>query len=486
MSAGPVPFVLQAIEALKQGDRRAGSELLAEELRTTSASNDRLRSVSRLAAEIGEIDLAIEAARRASEPPTLERLLTYWGTLVEYGRFAEARAEIDRQPPAVKDNAAVLHLLGAIASEHGHFEEAEALYRRALAAAPRTLQTWFALAMIKSFDLADPDLAVMDRLAGRLSGTDPALHSRFLYALAKAWDDCGEFDRAFACYEQGAAIRRPLEIYNAAAEEAFAERLSRDFTANNMATLEPSRAEVRPLFVTGLPRSGTTLVEQILAAHPDVHDGGELNLLRAALIPTRGYTLEGAIAYQCREMARGNHDPWGDIARDYQRFIDMRFPANEGRIVDKTLGHSSLMGLLLHCMPDSRVVWMRRDPEDTALSCFTTYFSSAVPWSWSLEDIARHFRVEDRLFEHWTSLFGDRILVVPYEELASTPEDWTGKILCHVGLDPDAARSDARHDARAVRTASLRQVRAPVSTAAVGRSRRYFARLEPFRWSYCG
>ena len=482
MSAPATAPVLQAIEALKSGERRRAAALLRQELQRGPASTDRWRSVSRLAAQIGEIEIAIDASERAAVSDSAERLLPHCGVLATYGRADEAVALLSRLRHDERERPSVLHFLGVVAAERGEFDEAEDHYRRALGKTPTALPTWFALAMIKTFTSDDPDLEAMQDLARDLRSASPEARARFLYALGKAYDDCGDPEKAFDCFSEGAAIRKGLEPFSPQARSALADRIIEEFTHENLRSLRPSGAgEQRSLFVTGLPRTGTTLVEQIVTSHSQVADGAETNLLRPALIPTLDYSLDGALAYQARED--GNADPWGDIGRDYLRFIDMRFRA-PGLVVDKTTLLSTYMGLLLHTLPEARVVWLRRDPEDAALSCFRTYFTSAVPWSWSFEDIATQMRAEDRLFEHWRSLAPDRILVVPYEDLARDTPRWTRSILTHFGLQPETDVDTFHEQARSVQTASVRQVRSPVSTQRIGTARRYDRHLERFRAAY--
>jgi len=482
MTEGQPPLVLQAIEALKRGERDAATALLEQDLREGPPVAHRWRSVALLAAKIGEIDLALEAARRDSLAGTLEPLAHYWGMLATYGRPDEALAEVARLEPALQEHPAVLHFRGTIAGEQGRFEEAQALFRRALARDPEGLPTWFALAMIKTFGAGDRDLAAMEKLASHAARAEPATHARFLYALGKAWDDIGDVDRAFDHFTRGAAIRRRQEPYDPAPAEAFAERALRDFTPEALRRLTPSRAQgQRSLFVTGLPRSGTTLVQQMLAAHSAVAGGGEVNLFKLALIPTVDFSLDGALAYQARSMS---DDPWGDVARDYARLIDMRF-RSPLLAVDKSLNQAALIPLLLHSQPDARIVWLRRRAEDTALSCFRTFFT-AIPWSWSLTGIARHFRMEDRYFEHLRAMYPDRILVVPYEELVRDPRSWSARMLAHFGLDEEPGVHDFHRDTRNIRTASVRQVRAPVSTDRIGQAEAYGRHMEEFRRAYQG
>jgi tetratricopeptide (TPR) repeat protein len=477
----PVPLVLQAIEALKHGERRTAANLLEQDIRTGPPAGDRWRSVSMLASQIGEIETAIEASRRFASPPTIERLLFYWGRLATYGRSADAVADIEKQGGPVRSHPAVLTFLGTIAGEQGRFGQAEDLLRRALAQAPDSPESWFALATIKTFGPGDADLRAMDALAATFERAPPEAQAKLHYALGKARDDVGDFDRAFDHYQRGAALRRRGGGYDGAAAHSAADRIIRDFTPANLSKLAPSQAgEQRSIFVTGLPRSGTTLVQQMLAAHSRVSDGDEVNLFKPALIPTLDFTFEGALRYQQRSESA---DPWGDVARDYARFIGMRFRA-PGLVVDKSLGQSTLIGFLLHSLPEARLLWVRRNAEDTALSCFRTSFTAASHWSWSIADIASHFQVEDQLFEHWHGLFGDRILVVPYEEMVAEPGKWIGAIATHAGLDMEAGM-ERFHDAkRTVRTASVKQVRSAVSTARVGAAVQYPQFVSQFRAAY--
>lgn len=477
--------ILGAIEKLKAGDRAAAAGLLGAELRQSSHSGERWKSVQRLAGQIGEIEIAIEAARRYSrtEPLQLDRLLSFWGELAGYDRLDEALAEVSKLPANAREHPSVLHFLGTTASQQGAFGKAEKCYRRAIAQTPYVPQTWFALAMIKTFSVGDADLEAMERILPQLGGAEPSLQARFLYGLAKAHHDCGDFERAWELYARGAALRRQDEKWDPERLEASADALIREFTAEASGRLAPVLApHRRALFVNGLPRSGTTLVEQILVSHSQVENGGEINLLRAALIPTGDYSFASALGYQ---QAFGAGDPWGALAGDYFRMLAMRF-RTERLVVDKTLGQSHFMGLLLHILPDARVIWMRRNPEDVALSCFRNFFTSQIPWSWSLEDIGRFFAIEDRLFAHWTAQFPERILVVPYEDLVRDPGMWVGRILDHAGLPAEPQVHEFHKTKRSVKTASVSQVRQPISTDRIGLSKAYDRQLDAFRAAYRG
>lgn len=475
--------ILDAIEALKRGERQNAIRLLQHEFAVGPPSGERWASIAKLASNMGEIELALDAWRRFAdtEPIDLARKLSYWGELANLGRTNLARAALDALDERQRLHPAILHFSGSLAGQEGDFVAAERHYREALAGTPNLPQTWFALAMIKQFSVDDPDLAMMERLLPVMRKAAPEVRARFLYGLAKARQDCGDHALAFALYDEGAALRRADERFDLVRFKAFARATIRDFTADNFANLKPSAArEQKVIFVTGLPRSGTTLVEQILASHSQVVDGAEVNLFRAALSPTVDFTLNGAQAYERRGASE---DPWGDVARDFRAMLDQRF-RTKGIVVDKTLCQSHFMGLIMHALPDAKVVWMRRNPEDAAFSCFRSFFSSPLPWTWSLSDIGSFFRIEDQLFEHFRRQFPDRILPVQYEELAKSPDKWITRILAHAGLAMEERVLDFHKTRRSVRTASVQQVRSPISTGRIGLSRDYARFLEPFRRAY--
>lgn len=478
-----------AVDTLRNLERRKAASLMRQYFDRNPYSGETWKSVARLADQIGEIDLSVEAMRRyaTSKPPMLERYLQYWSELAKRGRTDQCLAEISRVDASQRENdAAILHLLGTLAAQRGEFEEAEQLAQRTIEINPMIGQHWLSLAMIKTFRRDDPYLAQMESLRTGYAAVPSAGRVPFLFALGKALHDIGEYDQAFAAIEEGAEIKRVEEAYDGSARETFTDRLISDFVPGNLSRLTPSDCDSdRPIFVMGLPRSGTTLLEQILTSHSAVSGGGELNLFRAALHPAGDFSFNGALRYEARSAAEQNN-PWGDVGRDYMSMLDQRF-GETGRIVDKTLNHSRFFGLLAHTLPNAPVIWIRRNPDDVALSVYRNFFSSTIRWAWSLSDIGHYFRCEDRLFEHWTRLHGNRILTVEYEKLVADPEPHIKSILDHVGLETeDAVFEPHRQETRAVMTASVAQVREPISSKRVGAAQAYHAHLAPFRSAYYG
>jgi hypothetical protein len=152
--------------------------------------------------------------------------------------------------------------------------------------------------------------------------------------------------------------------------------------------------------------------------------------------------------------------------------------------VDKSLTTSRLLGLAATLLPQAPLIWLTRDPLDCAWSCFRTFFVGSMPWSHDLEDMAEHFRIEDELLRKWRDILGERLLVVPYESLVADPQPWIRRILSHCGLAEEPQVFAPHESARMVKTASMMQVRQPITRTAIGSAKPYREFLEPFAKAY--
>lgn len=478
--ASPNPLIERLRDAVARRDRDSINDAVAQLLAARARLGAEWKRVAELMRISGEVRLAHQAmdAYVAEAGRTPEALYDKVVLQTQTGRLREAHDLLASLPSGRMDPASRAYVLGNTALTLGRVEEGKAELERVIRGRPGWGPAWLSLS--SAVNLASDPLG--DQLLAQASAAEhqpQADRARFYYALGKLHHDRGEHGSAFAAYAHGARLLRNKTPYSRQGNQAGADAAMSGFPSGFIEQLnrQQSRSTDRPIFVTGLPRSGTTLVEQILTSHSAVADGGEISLAHHVAV-TVGGTSGEAIAHHL--AAGGSIDKLGGL---YLHLLEERF-GPDGRIVDKTVDNSRFLGLIAAILPNAPLIWMRRDPLDSAWSCFRTFFIHGVAWSYSLTDIAHHFALEDRLLEHWQERLGERLLVVPYSALVDAPEDWTRRILAHCKL-PDEEEVHRFHETeRVVATASALQVRRPINRSGIGVAQPYREFLQPFVDAY--
>jgi tetratricopeptide (TPR) repeat protein len=378
--------------------------------------------------------------------------------LAAYDRAASAAANPAR---AVADKAVLLNQLGRL-------DDALASFEDAIAHDPALAIAWYNKAGAKRFTLGDPDVAAMARL---LTGTVDYQDRLWLnFSLAKAHLDLGDGETGFAHLDEANRLKRGIVDYDADEAEAHVARIAAvpiDF--DELAALtHPDRLSELPVFVVGMPRSGSSLVEQILASHPEVHGGGEL-LRLSGFIEEAAWALDGADA---------DHAVDG-IAEGY--LAKLRGIAPEARrIIDKDLTNFLHVGIIHRVFPRARVIHCRRDPLDTCFSAYTKLFQGGLNFTYDQTELGRHYRDYDALMAHWRRVLPPHAFIeVEYEALVGNMEGESRRLLDFIGLGWDEACLRFFETARVVRTASLEQVRRPIYQSSIGRALPYRRQLQP-------
>ena len=365
-----------------------------------------------------------------------------------------------------------LSLLGELRADRGEFQQAEALFWRAIEINPGSSFAYASIATHRKMTSADSHwLKGAEALLNRTLPLDQSISLN--YALGKYYDDVGRFDDAFGRYRAANELGKRLgPAYDNAEFARRVDQLIRRVDAPFLhACRAVSSASALPVFIVGMPRSGTSLAEQILASHPAVIGAGELTYWHAAVNALGGDDLERALDAQCvRAMG--------------EEYLE-RVTALAGRalrVVDKMPANFLYAGLIHALFPEARIIHMQRDPIDTCLSIYFQNFFNMGRYKNDLRDLAQYYGEYRRIAAHWRALLpAAALLEVPYEGLIDDQEGWTRRMVAFVGLPWDARCLAFHETERVVITASKWQVRQKISRASIGRWRNYEHHVGPLR-----
>ncbi len=464
-------------------DQKRPAEALALYDRALALEPDFVEALNNRAAALLEIDRPGEALASceraiALEPGYAEAHGNRGVALANLDRQQESLAEYDRAIALRPDYASAYENKGIALLQLGRVAEAGGAIEAAVKLAPARAQSLYHLAATRRFERGDPFLGAMEALALDNSPLDADERTYAHFALGKAYADVEDYERSFRCFSAGAALRRRLCPYDEAEVLGRLERTRLAYAADLMGRRE-GRGDPSPLpvFVVGMPRSGTTLVEQILASHPAVHGAGEIADFDRAAADLGGAAARALASPEA--VWRMTDEEFRLLGANYLRRIRVGAPA-ASRVVNKTPENFRFAGLIALALPHARILHVRRDPVDTCLSCFTTRFARNHAYTNDLAELGRHYRAYEALMGHWrAALPQGTMLEVQYEELVADPEGQGRRMLAHCGLAWDARCLDFHRNQRPVRTASLAQVRQPLYKSSVGRWRRYEAFLGP-------
>jgi tetratricopeptide (TPR) repeat protein len=421
--------------------------------------------------ELGHRDEAIGCFRHAAAT----------GGKSSFGRLGKARAlltedrnqeaeQVLRKTLALDPGNAMAHdLLGSLLSEFGRFDEARECFERAIAIAPLLAGSYYDL--VRCRPVTSDDDALLQRMEAALAtpGLEVAQRLRLHLAIGKAADDLGDYALAMQHFDAADAVRRGSVSFDSAAFSMETDRLIARCTPELIARApDVGSCDATPVLIIGMPRSGTTLVEQIISMHPEVGAGDELHF----------WNERGAVWH--RSGAPGNETSFlAKAAADYLRLLHEIAP-KAGRVTDKMPFNFLWAGLIHLAFPRAIIIHCRRAAVDTALSIHQTYFHQGLAFPTGGADLVAYFRSYQRLSDHWRSVLpADRFIEVDYENLTSAPEPVIRRIIAACGLawHDDCLRPEC--NPRAVRTPSKWQTRQPIYRTSVARWRRYEPWLGP-------
>lgn len=428
---------------------------------------DAYTNLSVVLRHLGKFDDAADILLHAQQATSIRAEELQVGLAMVYrdqGRITEAEA-ICRKALTIKpDLVCAITFMAALASDKGLFTEAEDWYRRAILIDPESSAAWGGIALLRKMTLDDtPWLSEAQRIAEK--NLAPPDEAYLRYSIGKYFDDVNDADQAFASYRRANELARSQEAkYDRAQQEQTVAVIARLYDRNWVCRKrENASPSARPVMIVGMPRSGTSLTEQIVASHPSAFGAGELPFWSSFAASDESSAFNAAVSDIVLEK----------VANDYLQLLES-FSSDALRVVDKMPGNFMLVGLIHAAFPNARIIHMQRNPLDTCLSAYFQPFESGHPYTYDLEDLAHYYSQYLRIMQHWrTALPEGAMLEVPYESLVDDQEGWSRKILEFIDLPWDPRCLDFHKTVRTVSTVSKWQVRQKIGKSSVERWRKY-------------
>lgn len=401
-------------------------------------------------------------------------------TLSIVGRSAEALAAYDSVLELQPDDPRALLGRGHVLRIHGRREESIAAYRRCTELRPDIGEAWWSLAAFRGFAFTDPERKAMRRqLDVAEPGSDSGIALEF--AMARACENEGDYEQAWVHYEEANAAKRRMVAYDPVETEAQHDARIRVFD-KRLVERPPGATDarsVRPIFIMGMPRSGSTLIEQILSCHGDVEGCGELPYV-IMLSARLGKDRAGGPQYP--EIAANlSADEWRALGDEYLRHTLAHRSAKSFCFTDKMPANFGHLGFIRLMLPEAVFIDARRNALDTCIANYRQLFAQGKNQSYDLTELGEYYLEYLRVMEHWERIMPGRILTVHYEEVVRDLEGQVRRLLAHCGLSFDARCLRFHESRRRVNTASSEQVREPIYEDAVGYWKHYDSKLGQLR-----
>ncbi len=361
--------------------------------------------------------------------------------------------------------------LGHVLKAVGDYDDAVAAYDECIRQAPDFGETYWSLANLKTYRFDDATVAEMEKRAVA-QGENAQSEVNFLFALGKAWEDRGDFARAWDFYRRGNAKQRATVHYDPVQTEVMNDRIASVYTAPFLSALAGSgHADPAPIFILGLPRSGSTLLEQILASHRQVEGTSELPYIgRLATGLNRNRASGINYPEAMRELAPAH---LRSLGAEYLAQAQMHRRTGTPHFIDKMPNNFPNIGLIAAILPNAKIIDARRHPLDACLSCYRQLFAKGQNFTYDLTEIGEYYLQYQRMMDHWAEVLPGRVLTVQYEAVVSDFEPQVRRLLEFCGLPFQEACLRFYESERPVRTPSSEQVRQPIYDRSVGHWQHY-------------
>jgi len=484
-------LLAKAIECLQEKKFEEAERICREIIRNNPGNVEAHRLMGRMAERQNRIGIAERQYRKA-----LEIAPDYTGVIVDLGkllrdddRFEEAIACF-RQAIEMQPGNARLHdlLANALAPAAMTYEAIEA-HQKAIELNPKLHQCYelepdigaiqWSLANLKTYHFTDEEIEDME---AKVERTDLELESEvnFLFALAKAWEDRKEYGKAWHYYHEGNTKRRMNEIYDAVETEVVNDMILDVFSKELLEkNADAGHTDPAPIFVIGLPRSGSTLIEQILASHSLVEGTSELPYI-ARITRSLNRNRADGINYP-KAVAELDNRHFVAMGKDYINFSQMHRTEGKQHFIDKNPNNFPAVGFIHLILPNAKIIDARRHPMDACFSGYRQLFAKGQPFTYDLTDIGEYYLQYQRMMDYWHEVLPGRVLTVQYEEVVTDFENQVRRLLEYCGLPFEEGCLNFYDTDRPVRTASSEQVRQPIYTQSISRWRYYEQHLDELK-----
>lgn len=418
-----------------------------------------------------KLEEAIASAQQLVElaPEIADSHLALGNALARSDRAAEAIEAFQLALDLAPDNAGAFSGLGQQLKTVGRQADAIEIYRRSLESDPKNAETYWSLGNMRAYRFTDDDIQSMESLLQNEQLEDLAT-AQLCNALGFAYEGRKNFDQAFAYFQQGNETHRASQIYDPVETEVSTDSQIKVFTRDFIQSTEGHGSpDASPIFIVGLPRSGSTLIEQIVASHSQAEGTHELSDLGMAV---HGLKKKGKRARFPENITDLNTNVWSSLGEGYLQRTQ-KYRRSAPHFIDKNPNNFVYVGLLHLALPNAKIINARRHPLDSGLGSYKQLFAQGQPFSYDLTEIAEYYLQYQRLMDHWHEVLPGAVLDVHYEDVVEDLEGQVRRILDYCGLPFEQACVDFHQTDRAVKTASSEQVRQPIYSSSVDLWRNY-------------
>lgn len=454
--------------------------VLGDALKSHPRDVPTLVTTARVQIARGNMELAEKAIELAlqEDPKSVDAYCARGQIHMETDQFAEALTDFETALEIDPESIEALNMYGVTLKSLGRMDDARKAFMKALELQPRSIGAYSNIIDLENFSQENPLFLAMKDMLDNAKDKD---HERFMslhFALGKAYDDAKDYETALEHFSAGAKIKRTQLKYDESDTFAFFDEIRGIFDEDYFRNLPfEGNPTTLPVFIVGMPRSGSTLTEQIIASHPHVFGAGEIKTLSDSLGAIRGRFPNIPKFPQMAKSMKPTQ--FATVANHYLKAISGLSPTAT-RVTDKLLTNYYFVGMLATLFPNAKIIHTMRNPVDTCLSSFTKLYKDDMPHSYDLRELGRYYNKYRQLMAHWRRVLPKGFMLeTQYEDVVADKETKAREIIAFLGLPWDDRCLNFHETDRPVKTASVSQVRKPMYTTSVERWRRYGDGLKP-------